>query len=505
MFHGKVFQSFFKSPLYHLVIIALSIFSAELLVMFFISLFYPISMVNEAVIDAVLLVILVSPILYIFLFRPLLLHISERKRTEMKLQEAHNELEERVEIRTAELAKANEKLKNDIKERKKLEEQLLHAQKMEAIGTLTGGISHEFNNIITTIISCGEFLQDEMDEDSPLKSFVDVIHVSAHRAADLTNGLLAFSRKNKIDKRLVSINRLIQKVEGLLSKTIGEDIRIEIDITEMDPAVMVDSSQIEQVLMNLATNARDAMPKGGLLSIRSELVEIDNEFIKEHGYGRQGLFARIIVADTGTGMNKATLEKIFEPFFTTKEVGKGTGLGLSMVYGIIKKHDGFIDVKSSTGFGTAFNIFLPFISSGTEEVNDEPVESHIEGGTETVLIAEDDPVLRKVVRKLFDNAGYNIIEAVDGNDAFKKFSENKEKIQFMLFDFIMPGMNGKEALDRIREIDPDIKVIFMTGYRDRVDDNEMIKEGLVVIEKPFSPKLLLRKVREMLDKELIKE
>jgi CheY-like chemotaxis protein len=267
-----------------------------------------------------------------------------------------------------------------------------------------------------------------------------------------------------------------------------------------DLTVMADSGQISQVLMNLATNARDAMPEKGCLTISTESVVLDHEFIKKHGYGKLGTYALLSVTDTGTGMDEKAKEKIFEPFFTTKEVGQGTGLGLSIVYGIVKQHNGYITCYSEPGKGTTFKIYLPMIKreiAKTETVVLPPVSS----GTETVLIAEDDAAVRTFVKAVLEQFGYKVIEAVDGEDAISRFTENQDRVQLLILDVIMPKKNGKEVYEEIRKDQPDVKVIFSSGYTaDLLRKKGVIEEDLIVISKPVSPTELLKKVRETLDK-----
>jgi CheY-like chemotaxis protein len=262
----------------------------------------------------------------------------------------------------------------------------------------------------------------------------------------------------------------------------------------------VDSGQIEQVLMNLTTNARDAMPHGGILTISTEVANLNNEFIKTHGYGEIGEYALISVSDTGMGMDKNTKERIFEPFFTTKEFGRGTGLGLAMVYGIIKQHNGYINCYSEPGRGTIFRIYLPLIKSKTEKIEQAAIPE-LRGGTETVLIAEDDTAISKLIKGLLQEFGYTVIDAKDGEDAVRKFVENKDMVQILLLDVVMPRKNGKETFEEIKKIKPGIKAIFMSGYTaDIINEKGILEEGINFIPKPISPHELLRKVREILDK-----
>jgi PAS domain S-box-containing protein len=392
----------------------------------------------------------------------------------------------------------------DITSRKKLEEQLLQAQKMEAIGQLAGGIAHDFNNILTAIIGFGNLLKIEASNDDLLKSYVTHILNSAERAANLTQALLAFSRRQIISPKPVNLNKIIRGLENLLSRIIGEDIEFSTVFIDQDITVMVDSGQIEQVMMNLTTNARDAMPDGGSLIIKTEAVRLDDEFIKVHGYGKPGLYALVSVEDTGEGMNEETKARIFEPFFTTKGVGKGTGLGLSIVYGIIKQHDGYINVYSEPGRGTTFKIYLPLIKSKVEEVTEAALLT-IKRGTETVLIAEDDAQVRALIKELLGSFGYTVLEAKDGEDAIRVFHENREGIQLLILDVIMPKKNGKDVYDEIRKVRPDTKVIFTSGYDNNVIHKKgVLEERLDFISKPILPDKLLRKVREVLDRRNIR-
>lgn len=389
----------------------------------------------------------------------------------------------------------------DITGQKKLEEQLLHAQKLEAIGQLAGSIAHDFNNILTAVIGYANFLQMKMQENDPLRHNVDQILASSERAANLTQGLLTFSRKQVMNPRPVNLNEIIARTGKLLRRLIGEDIELKIILADEGLTVKADSGQIEQVLMNLATNARDAMPAGGCLIIETGLVELDSEFIRAHGYGEPGMYGLISVTDTGMGMDEKTREKIFEPFFTTKEIGKGTGLGLSIVYGIVKQHKGYINCYSEPGKGTTFRIYLPLIKS-EEARGIESVESAAPmNGTETVLVAEDDKEVRKLTKMVLEEFGYKVIEAVDGEDTINQFMENKDKIHLLCLDLIMPKMNGKEVYERIKRIKPDIRVLFESGYPSDVIHTKDILEGKYdFISKPILPKELLRKIRDVLDK-----
>jgi PAS domain S-box-containing protein len=386
----------------------------------------------------------------------------------------------------------------DITDRKLLEAQLGHAQKMEAVGQLAGGVAHDFNNILTAIIGYGNLLQMKLGEDENLGKYVNQILYSAERAANLTNSLLAFSRKHIIHVREVSLNEIIARAEKLLSRLVPEDIEIRVQAGP-DCSIRADSTQIEQVLMNLVTNARDSMPGGGRLTISTEQTVLDAEFVYRHGYGGPGRFVRISVSDSGVGMDEATRERIFEPFFTTKETGKGTGLGLAIVYGIVKQHEGYIDVTSEPGRGTTFSIYLPTVTAA-----DQPPETPDRGrpprGTETLLLAEDEALVRAITRTILEEFGYTVIEAEDGDDAVARFQEHRERIQMIILDVIMPRKSGRQAYDAIRLIRPDVKALFMSGYADDILNSKgIMNKELHFVPKPLDQSVLLHKVREVLD------
>jgi PAS domain S-box-containing protein len=388
----------------------------------------------------------------------------------------------------------------DVTERRKLEEQLRQAQKMEAVGQLAGGIAHDFNNILTAIVGYAHLLKMKMEEDDPLLVNVEPILESAQRAASLTHSLLAFSRKQTISIKPVDLNAVIRKMEKLLLRVIGEDVEMRSDLSAGPLVAFADAGQVEQVLMNLATNARDAMPKGGRLTIRSERRGIEESFIRTHGYGQTGDYAVFTVSDTGIGMDERTRAKIFEPFFTTKETGKGTGLGLAMVYGIVKQHNGFITVVSEPGAGTTFDVYLPLAAQAGEEA-EPPVmrqTAAVPRGAGTLLVAEDDPTLRTLSSLVLRESGYTVIEAEDGEEAVRKFRENKEEIRLVILDAIMPKKNGKEAFDEIRKARPSIKALFVSGYAPDMVKEKGLLDGAEILHKPLSPGDLLKKVREIL-------
>ena len=347
-------------------------------------------------------------------------------------------------------------------EREALESQLRHAQKMEAIGQLAGGIAHDFNNILTVIIGFGTLVRMALDKHQPVsREYVDQMLTSSEKAANLTESLLTFSRKRQVNLEPCKVNDLVSTAGKLLTRLLTEDIELRITTSPENSIIMVDVTQMDQILMNLAANARDAMPKGGLLSIETEEVVLDDEFRKTHGYGKPGRYALFSVSDTGTGMDEATKEHIFEPFFTTKGVGKGTGLGLSTVYGTVKGHNGYITVYSEPHHGTTFRIYLPLVET-IEQGKSQP-SANLRGGTETVLVVEDEPGVRKFTTKILQAYGYTTIEARDGENAINVFMKSKDKIDLIIMDVVMSRKNGKEAYEEIRRSSQDVKIIFVSG------------------------------------------
>jgi two-component system cell cycle sensor histidine kinase/response regulator CckA len=386
----------------------------------------------------------------------------------------------------------------DITKEKTLESQLRQAQKMEAIGTLAGGVAHDFNNILTALTGYGTLLQLKLDTGSPLQHYVDQILSASMKGAGLTRSLLAFSRKQPISLNPVNLNNIIKGTEKLLKRLLTEDIILKTLLTSDNIMIMADPTQIDQILFNMVTNARDAMPKGGSLTIETKAVILDKEFVTTHGFGEPGKYALLSVSDTGAGMDAAVKEHIFDPFFTTKEVGKGTGLGLSTIYGIVKQHNGYVTVYSEPDMGTVFRIYFPLTSSAVE--TDTSSSESIRGGKETILVAEDDKEVRHLIKNILVEFGYTVIEAKDGEDALLKFNKHAN-IDLLILDSVMPKKNGKIVYDEISAINPHIKVIFTSGYtRDVILDKGIKDKQFDFIPKPLSPKDLLEKVREVLDR-----
>ncbi|HBA86650.1 MAG TPA: histidine kinase [Geobacter sp.] len=389
--------------------------------------------------------------------------------------------------------------KEDIADRKKLEEQLRQSQKMEAIGQLAGGVAHDFNNILTVILGFGQMLQQSLSEDDPRYEHMLQILEAADRATQLTKSLLAFSRKQVMLLQQVELNDLTRKHTKFLVRIIGEDVTLKTCLSQEPLPVMADSGQVEQVLMNLVANARDAMPGGGELWIKTESVQLDIEFYRQHGYGAPGRYALITVSDTGHGMNVATQQKIFEPFFTTKSPGRGTGLGLSIVYGIVKQHGGYVTISSQIGSGTTFSIYLPLLSEKVRLV-EKSQSSLPSGGSETILVVEDDAAVGRLVESVLKRYGYQVILADSGEKALEYYDAKWSEISLALLDVIMPKMNGKQLCEELRRRTPTLKVLFLSGYTaDLIKDKGIFMEGVDIMKKPAKPVELARKVREMLD------
>ncbi|MBI5237354.1 MAG: GAF domain-containing protein [Deltaproteobacteria bacterium] len=385
----------------------------------------------------------------------------------------------------------------DITERKMLQGQLVQSQRMEAVGALSGGIAHDFNNIITAVAGYAHLLSMKAPGEGPSKEYSDHILTLTERAATLVQGLLAIGRKQVSSPQALDLNELIKRVEKILLRIIGEDIELKAMFSKAPLIVRADPAQIEQVLMNLATNARDAMPKGGVIAISTALVEPDRGFLKPRGL-EAGKYALITFSDTGAGMDEDVKAHIFEPFFTTKEQGKGTGLGLSTVYGIIKQHSGAIEVFSKPKQGAIFMVYLPVAARASVHAGAKRIGAP-KTGTETILFAEDEDEVRSIIKDILEDFGYTVIEAKDGAEAVEKFEAYKDRVRLLLFDVIMPKKTGPQALADIRRTRPDIKALFLSGYAgDRLEGIEAGQAELV--QKPIAPTELLRKVREVLDR-----
>lgn len=388
----------------------------------------------------------------------------------------------------------------DITNKKQLELQLQQSQKMEAIGTLAGGVAHDFNNILTAIIGYGNLLKIKFGTNEAVMNYITPMLAAADKATQLTKSLLVFSRKQAVSLKKTNINDIVDGMSKLLLRVIGDDIQLNIKMYSDKLIVEADSGQLEQVLLNLVTNARDAMPKGGLISIETSRISVGRRFVVKHDALPPGEYAAIYVSDTGAGMSEATQMRIFEPFFSTKEVGKGTGLGLSIVYGIVKQHKGDIGVYSEIGTGTVFKIYLPLVQGEEDEKIMEDNSPAI-GGSEVILVADDDEQVRTLILEVLKSGGYRVLVASDGDEAIEEFRENADSIDLALLDVVMAKKNGKEVYDYIHPIRPDLKVLFMSGYTaDIISQKGVLDDNIEFVAKPVSPDDLLRKVRKVLSK-----
>jgi PAS domain S-box-containing protein len=387
----------------------------------------------------------------------------------------------------------------DTTEAKKLRSQLIHAQKMEAIGILAGGVAHDFNNLLQVIQGYSELLQFDENMEDRVRSRLGKISHAARSGADLVKRLLAFSRKTEMHLRPVNLNDKIVQITSLLERTIPKSIRVVLHLPNELPAINADPSQMEQVLVNLAVNARDAMPDGGWLTIEAQHVTLDEDYCGRHLEAKPGDYVLVSVSDTGQGMENETLNRIFEPFYTTKEAGAGTGLGLATVYGIIKQHDGHIACHSELGVGTTFKIYLPIIETETES---EPPsdESAIPRGTETVLLVDDEKVARDLGREILEHCGYITLTADNGKEALDLYRKEGDKIAMVILDLIMPEMGGKRCLEELLKIDPDAKILVASGLADEMQSNKSIEAGARgFVGKPYDMRSMLQAIRGVLD------
>ena len=390
-------------------------------------------------------------------------------------------------------------LSHDVTEHRVVEEQLRQSQKMEAIGQLAGGIAHDFNNILTVILGYSNILLLDSTLSPQQREKVEHVVSSSERASQLTRGLLTFSRKDSMELKPVDLNAIVRQLQKFLIRIIGEDVELKVDIAAAALTVLADAGHIEQVLVNLAANARDAMEKGGALEISIESVELGQGHDAAHG-GAAGRYACITVSDTGQGMDEQTCQRVFEPFFTTKEAGRGTGLGMAIVYGIIKQHNGFIEVDSRPGLGTTFRIYLPRVGGDPGAQAPEPLGEVAVGGSETVLVAEDEANVRALLHTMLTGQGYRVILAENGQVAVELFRADPAAVDLVLLDVIMPGKNGQETLGEIRKCRPDIKAIYLSGYTaDFMKSRGIDDQGVELLAKPFKSFELLRKVRDTLD------
>jgi PAS domain S-box-containing protein len=403
-------------------------------------------------------------------------------------------------VRVAAIKDLNFRVKAE-EEKRKLETELLHAQKMEAVGTLAGGIAHDFNNLLQAVQGYAELLLIKTSTDDVGVTELKEIVNAAQKGAELTRQMLTFSRKVESIKRPLDLNHELQQVQRLLDRTLPKMIEIELILADNLRLVNADRGQMQQVVMNLAVNAKDAMPEGGRLIVRTENVFLDETYCRTNPAVRPGQYIGVTVSDTGHGMDDSTLRHLFEPFFTTKEAGRGSGLGLAMVYGIVKSHDGHITCRSKVGAGATFTIYLPVLEHGAETPDSKDVEESLGRGTETVLLVDDDQLVRDFAKRILEQVGYTALTAADGEMAVATYVLQKQRIDLVILDVIMPGMGGKKSLEKILRINPHARVLLMTGYAasDASFDALLTAGAKGLLKKPFKAKDLLNTIRQVLD------
>jgi PAS domain S-box-containing protein len=390
-------------------------------------------------------------------------------------------------------------ISKDLTRYRELESRLQQAQKMEAIGRLAGGIAHDFNNMLSAIMSYADLLREDLPEGDSRREDVQEISRAAVRAAGLTRQLLAFSRQQVMEIRVLNLNDVVAAVDKMLRRIIGEDVNLDTKLVADLGSIKADPGQLEQVIMNLAVNARDAMPQGGKVTIRTANADLDETYGREHFHFQPGRYVILSFSDTGCGMDKETVARIFEPFFTTKEPGKGTGLGLSTVYGIVKQNGGYISAYSEPGQGTTFKIYLPQAEGMVGSAPAAATAEILPRGSETILLVEDEEALRTLARNCLESQGYCVLEAADGKAAMATAEKHSGPIELLLTDVIMPGMNGRHLADRLTELRPAIKVLYLSGYAsDLIAQYGVLDPEILLLEKPFTLRALLLKVQQAL-------
>ncbi len=392
-----------------------------------------------------------------------------------------------------------EMIVEDTTERRQLEEQLLHSQKMEAIGRLAGGVAHDFNNLLTVIRGYSDLMLNDLQASHSMRQEIEEIRRAADRASDLTKQLLAFSRRQVMEPKVLDLNVIVHNMDLLLRRLLGEDVELRVVLDDKLGKVKADPGQIEQVIMNLAVNARDAMPTGGLLTIETRNMELDDEFAREHALPRGGEYALLSVSDSGSGMDAETLSHIFEPFFTTKELGKGTGLGLSTVYGIVRQSGGLVWVYSEPGQGSCFKVYLPIVHGAVEPAPARPTQSPTFAGTETVLLVEDEDGVRALVREVLQRKGYRVLEANSGAEAMRICGDYEDPIHLLITDIVLDQMSGRDIARKVTSERPKTKVLYISGYTEEaIIHHGVLDPGTAFLQKPFTPAALARRVYEIL-------
>lgn len=390
---------------------------------------------------------------------------------------------------------------NDITQRRELEAQLIQSQKLQAVGQLAGGVAHDFNNILQAMIGYLEFANAEVPEESPAKKDLNQVQSGIEKAIQLTRQLLAFSRRQALDTEILELNEVCREIIGMLRRMVGESVEIRFEADPHCPKVYADRSQLGQVLMNLCVNARDAMNGKGVITIQTGRVLADQSFLKEHPGSRLGLHAYMKVSDDGCGIPRSVQKHVFEPFFTTKDVGAGTGIGLSTVYGIVQQHDGTIDLQSEPGVGTEITIYLP-ASDGVVVPRSADTGELSPGSGETILVTEDDRLVREVALRVLERSGYRVLEASNGKEALELFEQHREEIALTILDAVMPEMGGRETSERIREMKPDARILFVSGYNPREVDGELVLgDNDEMLMKPYLAETFLARVHEILSHE----
>jgi len=394
---------------------------------------------------------------------------------------------------------AFEGIVEDLSERQALEQRLRQAEKMEAVGQLAGGMAHDFNNLLTTILTTADLIGGELIGDSSIQSDLETIKAASRRGSELIRKLLAFARRQRLDLQPVVLDALMQETAVVLRRLLPSDIEIRLDVEESDVAARADPVAVEQILINLATNARDAMPGGGTITISAGRQDLDAAACAAQGWGVSGRYAVLAVADTGIGMDEETQSHLFEPFFTTKPVDAGTGLGLAMVYGLVRQHDGFLDVRSTPGSGTTVRVLLPAAEASAARPTPEGGTAQPRG-TETILLAEDEDSLRRAATRVLEKHGYRVLEAANGADALELFHRHEFEIALIVADVVMPVLGGPQLMRKLRQAGKKVRVLFTSGYTARdVQETAALDPGLPFLAKPWTISDLLRRVREVLD------